>query len=79
MIYCSICFIRRSNLIFLGQSRVVEFLLANKVDVNVIDYWGKSALMHALCEKKYEIAKLLIENGADINTKVRKIIFSPLK
>ncbi len=45
------------------------YQLINIVDVNLRNYDGKSALLEACLNGYFEIAKKLIDNGADINLK----------
>jgi ankyrin repeat protein len=50
-----------------GHKDVVEFLLANKADINAIDGLGMTALCHAAQDGKMEMAKFLLANKADSN------------
>jgi hypothetical protein len=49
-----------------NYARTVEFLLKKNLPVNSKDASGKSLLMYAVESDSYLIAKLLVENGADI-------------
>lgn len=51
-----------------GNIRAVELLLDYGVDVNTCDLNGKTGLMYAAENGRFEIAKLLVERGADIFT-----------
>ncbi len=46
---------------------VVEKLLAKKVDLNIKDKQGRTALHHTQWRGNYKIARLIISAGADIN------------
>jgi len=53
-----------------GNSEAVKQYLADGVDVNAKDDWGKT-LLHSTAEmRRKEIAELLIAEGADVNAKV---------
>ena len=48
--------------------QVVELLINRKIDVNVSDeYNGKSALYYAIKLDKFDVFRLLIESGANVN------------
>lgn len=49
-----------------GNIRAVELLLNYGVDVNASDTNGKTSLMYAAENDRFEIAKLLVERGANI-------------
>ena len=52
-----------------GNSEAVKQYLADGVDVNAKDDWGKT-LLHSTAEmRRKEIAELLIAEGADVNAK----------
>ena len=48
------------------------------VDVNLPNELGITPLMTAICFRDYEIVKMLIEKGADVNAIYKKENFSPL-
>ncbi|MGB4014757.1 MAG: ankyrin repeat domain-containing protein, partial [Bacilli bacterium] len=45
---------------------MIEYLLKRGAKVNEI-YYGRSYLYRAIMRNNYEIVKLLIDNGADVN------------
>ncbi len=49
----------------------VELFLASKMNVDARDQEGQTALMIAASEGHNEIVRLLVEHGADVNTKDR--------
>jgi ankyrin repeat protein len=53
----------------LGNTRIIEALLFEGIDVNVKDKDGWTALMWAAYKCHYDIVDLLLKNGADINMK----------
>jgi len=50
-----------------GDSRVIERLLAEGVDIDGRDRYGQTALMLAALHGRDELARLLLENGADLD------------
>jgi ankyrin repeat protein len=52
-----------------GHLDIVKYLLTQKLDVNRTDKKGRSALLHAIVKRHEEVAKVLIEHGADPNKK----------
>jgi len=54
-----------------NQRETVQLLLENAADVNIADREGKTAYFHALEKYNWEIAELLVANGADTNPKNR--------
>ena len=46
-------------------AKVVQVLLDHGIDVNHQDVDGCTALHFAICEEQYELAKLLLKNGAN--------------
>lgn len=50
-----------------NQLAIVEYLINNNVDINYISQEG-SALLGACYKGNTELTKLLLENGADVNT-----------
>ena len=52
-----------------GNSEAVKQYLADGVDVNAKDDWGKTPLHSTAEMRRKEIAELLIANGADVNAK----------
>ncbi|HOH18457.1 MAG TPA: ankyrin repeat domain-containing protein, partial [Bacilli bacterium] len=45
---------------------MIEYLLKKKANVNEI-FYGRSYLYRAILRNNYEIAKLLVDYGADVN------------
>lgn len=45
----------------------INYLLEQGIEINVLDYYGKSALYYAVSSMKHGIAKLLLESGAFLN------------
>lgn len=60
--------------------RILNLLITEKVDINAINKKGMSPLMYAVDLEKYEIANVLINNGANINqvSSYKNKINSPL-
>ena len=54
-----------------GNIEAVKQYLADGVDVNAKDDWGKTPLHSTAEMRRKEIAELLITNGADVNEKVQ--------
>ena len=52
-----------------GNIEAVKQYLADGVDVNAKDDWGKTPLHSTAEMRRKEIAELLIANGADVNAK----------
>lgn len=53
-----------------GQVKCVSYLLENaKFDVNAVNYCGETASHFAIECESFEILKMLVDNGADLNTK----------
>lgn len=50
-----------------GMRTKVEQLIEVGVDVNKIDYWGKTALIAAAERDDFELLKILVDAGADLN------------
>ncbi|XP_062588099.1 serine/threonine-protein phosphatase 6 regulatory ankyrin repeat subunit B-like [Saccostrea cucullata] len=44
-----------------------KVLLANKIDINVKNVWGRTPLIGALVAFRYKLAKVLIAQNADVN------------
>lgn len=44
-----------------------KILLANKIDINVKNVWGRTPLIAALVAFRYNLAKVLIAQNADVN------------
>jgi ankyrin repeat protein len=55
-----------------GNIAKVKTLLAQKVDVNIKDIYGRTALMRASQNGHNEIVKILLAHGADVNAKNSK-------
>ena len=53
-----------------GNIEVVKQHLAAGVDVNAKDVWNVTPLLHAANQGHKEITELLIDNGADVNSKI---------
>ncbi len=45
--------------------RIMSFLLDHGADLNAVDRNGCTTLMHAIVHKRFDLAKLLVERGAD--------------
>jgi serine/threonine-protein phosphatase 6 regulatory ankyrin repeat subunit B len=54
----------------IGETAKVNWLIEGGVNVNAKNYWGETALFIASREGHIKIVKLLIENGADVNTQI---------
>lgn len=54
------------------HKEVVEFLLANKADVNAVDETGETPLHLAVMGNKKGLVELLLANGADVNSRNKK-------
>lgn len=50
-----------------GHERVAKLLIKNRVDVNLKNAYGTTALIWAAGNRNSNFAKMLIEKGADIN------------
>lgn len=50
---------------------IKELINHNALDINMVDKFGKTALQYAIIKDKPELAKLLIDAGANINVKTR--------
>jgi|GEM_PF-777012 len=61
-----------------GHADVVEFLVGKSVDVNARDRYGRTPLHYAAAAGRAEVAKLLLERGADVNAKEDKYGDTPL-
>jgi ankyrin repeat protein len=55
---------------YCGQTRVVEFLLANGVKVDCLDGEGRTPLAVAVPSGGYEVVKLLLSHGAKVNAEL---------
>ena len=51
--------------VFAGQREVVDYLMAEGADINALSTNGSSVLMMAIYEGREDLARLLIENGAE--------------
>lgn len=56
----------KTLLMYAVYTDVIEFLLAKGADVNTQDKNGGYALFNAVSKEEYEVAELLLNNGADI-------------
>jgi len=54
---------------------LVKFFIKNGADVNVVSTLNETPLSIALQEKKFDIAKVLIENGADLHQDIKVKFF----
>lgn len=45
----------------------IKYLLEHDIEINVLDFYGKSALYYAASSMNYDIVKLLLESGAFLN------------
>jgi len=61
-----------------GDIMEVKSLIAKGIDVNKEGVYGSSALHGAVIKGHYEIATLLIANGADVNARDKKYKSTPL-
>jgi ankyrin repeat protein len=52
-----------------GRNRVVEFLIARGIDLSAQDHNGQTSLHHAVIGAQLETVKLLLKNGAPLETK----------
>ena len=64
---CSIISLSLIKAAFNGKLECVQQLLASGVDVNAVDYQGKSSLMRAAYAGHIECAEVLLAAGADVN------------
>jgi len=53
----------------LGNTKIIETLLFEGIDVNVKDKDGWTALMWAADKCHFDVVELLLKNGANINMK----------
>lgn len=44
----------------------MQFLISEKVDVNIVDYFGRSPLLEAILKKNKSIALMLVTAGAQV-------------
>ena len=51
---------------------IFKNLVEQGADVNLSDYWNKTALHYAVEAKSLEIVKYLVEHGADVNCKTKR-------
>jgi len=61
-----------------GDINQVKTLLSQGVDINVKDDGGLTPLHHAIKEGHMELARFLIDHGADLEAKERKWDYTPL-
>jgi hypothetical protein len=61
-----------------GESRLLEYLLANGFDVNGRDQNGQSALGAAAVEGKTEIGQMLLARGARVDNRTNSLAETPL-
>jgi ankyrin repeat protein len=54
-----------------NAAAIVELLLKNKAEVNVADANGYTPLIQAVIKRNLDVAKLLVERGADVNAMTR--------
>src|SRR5208283_3973253 len=55
-----------------GEVAAMQSLLTNKVNVNVVDQTGRTALMLAAMNGQAEVVKLLLDRGADVQLQDNK-------
>lgn len=58
-----------------GETEKVKELIAKKYDVNARDYGGWTPLSEAVSANRYDIVNILINNGANVNTKSSECTF----
>ncbi len=56
-----------SALMHATDPRIVRLLIEHKADLNLQDKYGRTALMHAVRKGRFEIVRLLVQKGADID------------
>lgn len=58
-----------------GDIELVKDLLTKKVDINEVDMSGSTPLHHAVWYGRFDIIKLLLEAGADVNVSIYFFLF----
>lgn len=58
---------------YVEKPEVVDFLIQNGANVNFVNGYGESILMHCISSMKHLNAKSLIANGADVNCVNRNV------
>lgn len=61
-----------------GNESVTYFLLQQKVDLEIVDYSGKTALFYASASSHQNVVKLLLDAGANIEAKNSLTGYTPL-
>jgi len=64
--------------IAMGNKEKIEEFIDNGMDINLPNEHGITPLITAIYFKNYEITRLLVENGADVNYIYKENNFSPL-
>lgn len=57
------------NALYAGNLEVAKILIDNKADINAQDNSGRTALQYAITARKWDLAELLLKNGADPSSK----------
>lgn len=52
-----------------GNNQIVELLIENGANMDLQDFGGWTALMHAVYKGRTEVVHTLIDSGADVNVK----------
>jgi len=66
----------REELLEKNNTRLLEILIQNHLDINGKDEEGQSLLIYAIQQKNLDIIRNLIESGADIQLVTNEIIYS---
>jgi ankyrin repeat protein len=57
------------NALYSGNLEILKFLIQNKIDLNIQDINGQTALDYAIISQKWDFAEILLINGANPNIK----------
>ena len=58
-----------------GDLNTVSCMLSGGADTDQVDHYGRRALEAALCEKQYDVARLLLERGVSPDAKAKNGMF----